>query len=128
VVLRSGFLKKTEIDYFDRAMLLLEPFPKDMGVSSCFVVNVRDLARLWCRFPDEELSDMIEEAVKAVSDADILKYWSESKQQQCLVVWVEALYQLCALVPRADYHKYSAEAVIRAEDAGLGLSPFESLT
>jgi hypothetical protein len=86
-------------------------------------VNVMDLARFWRRFPNEDLAEVIDNAVKAVTNSSILEYWAESKQQHCLVVWVEALYHLCTLIDEPGYRQYLAEAVMHAEEAGLGLSP-----
>jgi hypothetical protein len=87
-------------------------------------VNVMDLVRYWRRFPAEDLSGLIDEAVKAVVDKRLLDYWSEAKQRQfAIVVWVDALYQLCTLRPDRVYRHHLAEAMLKARDLGLGLPP-----
>lgn len=86
-------------------------------------VNLMDLARLWRRFPDEPLANVIEDAVNAVTGSSLLAYWMELKQRQALGYWLEALYHLCTLRPAIEYRRYLAEAVLIAEDAALGLPP-----
>jgi hypothetical protein len=86
-------------------------------------VNIMDLARLWRRFPDEDLADIVQGAVHAVRDTSLLKYWTETKQRQALGYWTEALYHLCTLAQTPEYRRYLAEAVLIAEDMGLGLPP-----
>lgn len=87
-------------------------------------VNVMDLARYWRRFPAEDLSSIIDEAVKAVVDSRLLEYWSEAKPRQfAIVVWVDALYHLCAMNPDEAYRRHLAYAMLKAQDAGLGLPP-----
>ena len=90
-------------------------------------VNVMDLARYWRCFPEEDLADILNNAIKAVTDTSIMKYWAEVKagnpQQFAVVVWVEALYNMCNLSREPAYRRYLAEAIMIAEDAGLGLPP-----
>jgi len=86
-------------------------------------VNLMDLARLWRRFPEEDLAGIMADAVRAVRGTSLLKYWTETKQRQALGYWLEALYHLCTLGPVAEYRRYLAEAILIAEDAGLGLPP-----
>jgi hypothetical protein len=86
-------------------------------------VNIMDLVRLWRRFPDEDFAGIVGDAVKAVRDTSLLRYWTESKQRQALGYWLEALYHLCALAPAPEYRQYLAEAILIAEDLGLGLPP-----
>lgn len=87
-------------------------------------VNVMDLTRLWRCFPDEDLAGILAEAVEAVSDSNILKFWAESKPRQfSLVVWVEALFQLCTLRQDASYRHLLAKGIITVIDTGLGLPP-----
>jgi hypothetical protein len=87
-------------------------------------VNLMDLTRLWRCFPDEDLAEILAEAVEAVSDSSILKLWAESKQRHfSLVVWVDALYQLCTLRQDASYRRFLAQGIIHIEDTGLGLPP-----
>ena len=86
-------------------------------------VNIMDLVRLWRRFPDEDFQDVVKGAVNAVQETSLLKYWIESKQRQALGYWPEALYHLCTISPAPEYRRYLAEAILIAEDAGLGLPP-----
>jgi hypothetical protein len=87
-------------------------------------VNILDLTRLWRCFPDEDLDGILADAVEAVSDSSILKYWAESKPRHfSLVVWVEALYHLCTLKQNPSYRRFLAEGVINSLDTGLGLPP-----
>jgi len=87
-------------------------------------VNILDLTRLWRCFPDEDLGTVIENAVTAVSDSSILKYWAEAKPRHfSLVVWVESLYHLCILKLDPSYRQLLAEGIIHIIDTGLGLPP-----
>jgi len=86
-------------------------------------VNIMDLARLWRRFPREDFGAVIDGAVKAVTETTLQKYWVESKEQQALGYWVEALYHLSTLKPELSYRRHLAEAILSALDAGLGLPP-----
>lgn len=87
-------------------------------------VNILDLTRLWRCFPDEDLAGILSAAVKAVSDSSLLALWAESKQRHfSLVVWVDALYQLCTLQQDASYRRLLAEGVMHLVDTGLGLPP-----
>lgn len=87
-------------------------------------VNVMDLVRLWRCFPEENLDQIIKEAVEAVADSSILKLWAESKPRHfSVVVWVDALYQLCTLKQDVVYRNLLAEGIITIVDAGLGLPP-----
>ena len=86
-------------------------------------VNVADLARLWRRFPDEDFGTLLDNAVSAVTQTTLPRYWIEARQRQPLGYWVEALYHLCTLRPVAAYRQYLADAILNALDAGLGLPP-----
>jgi hypothetical protein len=89
-----------------------------------FPVNIMDLARFWRRFPEEDLADIINEAVKAVSETSFLQYCAEIKPRQyALVVYIDALYQLYTTNQTPTYRRYLAEAILCAEDTGLGLPP-----
>jgi hypothetical protein len=79
--------------------------------------------RVWRRFPDEDFAGIVGNAVKAVRETSLLRMWTESKQRQALGYWLEALYQLCTLGPAPEYRQYLAEAILIAEDLGLGLPP-----
>jgi hypothetical protein len=86
-------------------------------------VNIMDLVRLWRRFPDEDFAGIVGDAVRAVRDTSLLRYWTESKQRQALGYWLEALYHLCAFSPAPEHRQYLAEAIMIAEDLELGLPP-----
>lgn len=89
-----------------------------------FPVNIMDLARFWRRFPEENLAGIINEAVTAVSDTNFLQYCAEAKPRHyALVVYVDALYQLYTINKTTTYRRYLAEAILCAEDTGLGLPP-----
>ena len=91
---------------------------------SYFPVNIMDLARFWRRFPDEDLADIIYNAVRAVSDTSFLQYCAEEKPRHyALVVYIDALYQLYTMNPTPIYRRYLAEAILCADDTGLGLPP-----
>lgn len=87
-------------------------------------VNILDLTRLWRCFPDEDLAGIIDEAIKAVSDSSILELWAESRPRHfSVVVWVDALYQLCTLKQDASYRRLLAEGIMMIVDTGLGFPP-----
>jgi hypothetical protein len=87
-------------------------------------VNVMDLARYWRRFPTEDLSSIVDEAVKAVVDSQLMEYWSEAKPRQfSIAVWIEALFHLCTIRPDQAYRCHLAHAMLKAQDLGLGLPP-----
>jgi len=87
-------------------------------------VNVMDLVRYWRRFPAENLAGVIDDAVKAVVDKNLLEYWSETMPRQfAIVVWADALYHLCTLRPDQAYRAYLAQALLKAQELGLGLPP-----
>ena len=97
--------------------------PPHWGVSY-FPVNIMDLTRFWRRFPEENLSDIIKNAVKAVSDTSFLQYCAESKPRHyALVVYIDALYKLYTMNETPVYRRYLAEAILCVEDTGLGLPP-----
>lgn len=87
-------------------------------------VNLLDLVRYARRFPAEAHRDIIEQAVQVVRSRNLLQYWSEQEYRRfALVVWADALYQLCTLDPAHEYRQALAEAILRIEAAGLGLPP-----
>lgn len=97
--------------------------PPHWGVGY-FPVNIMDLARFWRRFPGEDLADIIDDAVRGVSETGFLQYCAEEKPRRyALVVYIDALYQLYSMNRIPGYRRYLAEAIISAEDAGLGLPP-----
>jgi hypothetical protein len=87
-------------------------------------VNVMDLIRYRRRFPEEPFAEIIVQAIQAVASCHLLQYWSEMQQRQfALAVWVDAMFQLCSIDPDERYRRYLAEAMLIAEDVGLGLPP-----
>jgi hypothetical protein len=89
-------------------------------------VNVMDLVRYWRRFPDEDLYSTIERAIQFVlgNNKSVLRWWAEEKPRQfAIVVFAEALYQLCMLRPDPVYRRYLAEVILLIEDLALGLPP-----
>jgi hypothetical protein len=44
-------------------------------------------------------------------------------RQFAIVVWVDALYQLCTMRPDQAYRRHLAHAMLKARDLGLGLPP-----
>jgi hypothetical protein len=86
-------------------------------------VNIMDLVRVWRRFPDEDFAGIVANAVRAVRDTGLLRYWIETKQRQALAFWLEALFQICTLVPAREYRQYLAEAILICDDAELGMAP-----
>jgi len=86
-------------------------------------VNIMDLVRLWRRFPDENFTEIVAAAVRAVRDTSLLQYWIESKQRQALGYWLEALYHLCTTTSAPEYRQDLAEAILIADDLGIGLCP-----
>lgn len=87
-------------------------------------VNLLDLVRYARRFPAEAHRDIIEQAVQVVRTRNLLQYWSEQEYRRfALVVWADALYQLCTLDAGIEYRQALAEAILRCEAAGLGLPP-----
>jgi hypothetical protein len=86
-----------------------------------------DLTRMQLCYPEECLADIIDDAVKAIIDSSITRYWAEVKpgnrQQFALVVWIEALCNLCMLSRDFSYRRYIAEAAICAIENDIGLPP-----
>jgi hypothetical protein len=89
-------------------------------------VNVLDLVRLWRRFPEDELGDVLREGIEFVmrDGKRILRSWAESKPRQfAAVVFAEALYHLCMCKPDAIYRQYLAEVLTLIDGFGLGMPP-----
>jgi hypothetical protein len=87
-------------------------------------INVLDLIRYGRRFPEEPHTDVIEQAIDVVIARSLLQYWTEHETRHfALVVWADALYQLCCLSPDLAPRRQLADAVLRIEDARLGLPP-----
>ena len=86
-------------------------------------INLMDLLRVWRRFPDEDLDAVVKGAIAAIHETGLFENWIESKQRQPLGYWPEALYHLCMLDPGREYRRYLAEAILVAEDLGIGLAP-----
>jgi hypothetical protein len=98
----------------------LSPKHFDMGYHP---VNLMDVIRLSRRFPQDDYRAVVRGAVAAVTDNGLLQFWLESKHRQPLGFWVEALYHLCVLDDASDDRARLAQAVLYAEDAGLGIPP-----
>jgi len=98
----------------------LSPKHFDMGYHT---VNLMDVARLHRCHPEDGYRPIIDEAVRAVSRNGLLETWVESRHKQALGYWMEALYALCTLDDSATYRRLLAEAILCAEDIGIGLPP-----
>jgi hypothetical protein len=98
----------------------LSPKHFDMGYHP---VNLMDIVRLWRRFPQDDYRAIVQGAVQAVTDTGLLQFWLESRHIQPIGYWVEALYHLCTLDDSLLLRAHLAEAMLRAEDAGLGQPP-----
>lgn len=87
-------------------------------------VHVWDLVRYVRRFPDDGVRSLLKRAVEYTYHGDIREHWKESSERQdALGFWVEALYHLCLIDPDPTLRRWLAEAVIDAEEVGLGLPP-----
>lgn len=87
-------------------------------------VNVLDLVRYARHFPDEAHGDVIEQAIQVVISRNLLQFWSEHETRRfALVVWADALYQLCGLSGEPAPRRQLADTILRIEDTGLGLPP-----
>ena len=89
-------------------------------------VNILDLVRQQRRFPDDRLEPVIDGAIQFVvrNKYATLRWWSESKPRRfAVVVFAEALYHLCMLLPYPRYRKHLAQALLVIDDQGLGLPP-----
>jgi hypothetical protein len=82
-----------------------------------------DVVRLWKRFPQDDYRAIVHGAVRAVTGTGLLQFWLETRQLQPIGYWVEALYHLCMLDETPGLRDNLAEAMLCAEDAGLGLPP-----
>jgi hypothetical protein len=98
----------------------LSPRHFDMGYHP---VNLMDVVRLWRRFPQDDYRAIVDGAVQAVTGNGLLQFWKESKHIQPIGYWVESLYHLCTLDDSHGLRARLAEAMLCAEDAGLGLPP-----
>jgi hypothetical protein len=98
----------------------LSPRHFDMGYHP---VNLMDIVRLSRRFPLDDYREVVPGAVEAVTGSGLLAYWRESKHLQPIGYWVEALYHLCTLDPALALRAQLAEAMLAAEDAGIGVPP-----
>lgn len=87
-------------------------------------VNIMDLTRFLRRFPNTDLSDILEQAINVMKSNSFLDYLSESEaRKDALGFWAEALYHLCMLSREFVYRRYLAEAIIYLEKTGQGLPP-----
>lgn len=89
-------------------------------------INVMDLARLWRCFPDEPLAEVIDGAVRFVTERDgaTLRWWTESRPRRFAIgAFGEALVQLCLLRPDAAYRRHLARVLMLDADLQQGLPP-----
>lgn len=86
-------------------------------------VNLMDVVRLTRRFPHPDLHRIVHDAVAAVTRTGLLEFWVQRKLKQPIGYWVEAIYQLCTLDPAPELRAHLAQAMLAAEDLGLGLPP-----
>lgn len=86
-------------------------------------VNLMDVVRLTRRFPHPDLLRIVHDAVAAVTRTGLLEFWVQRKLKQPIGYWVEAIYQLCTLDPAPELRAHLAQAMLAAEDLGLGLPP-----
>lgn len=85
-------------------------------------VNLMDLARYRRRFPDDNIDDIIRDAITA--GTRLLDHWGESKNRRfAIVVWADALYHLCTQDPSPEYRRLLADAMLRIAALRLGLPP-----
>ncbi len=89
-------------------------------------VNVMDLVRLWRRFPEQDLGEVIEGGIRFVmgKDRSILRWWSEDKPRNfAIAVFGEALYHLCMLKDDQNYRSLLAQVLLAIDEIGLGMPP-----
>jgi len=87
-------------------------------------VNIMDLARLWRRFPGEDLNEILKGAIKFVTDSSLLEWWADSPPRKfALVVWADALYHLYILKQEPAYRQHLAESILYIMDTKQGLPP-----
>jgi hypothetical protein len=89
-------------------------------------VNVLDLVRLSRRFPDGLLQNTIDEAIHFVlkDNEQVLRWWGEGKPRRfAVVVFTEALYQLCVMREDDLYREQLARTLLTIEHLQLGLPP-----
>ena len=87
-------------------------------------INVLDLTRLSRCFPNEDLDRIISNAVKVVTDTNIMEYWAENKpRNKSLVEMVDALYHLCTLKKDFSYRQVLAKGILILEEWKIGLPP-----
>lgn len=89
-------------------------------------VNVMDLVRLWRRFPEADLSEVIDNAIEFVvgKNKRVLNWWADEKPRRfAIVVFAEALYHLCMIKQDIAYRRHLMESILLIENLGLGLPP-----
>jgi hypothetical protein len=87
-------------------------------------INLMDLLRYRCRFPDEQLDDVILPAIRLVQECRMIERWPEiNGKEYALGFWAETLYQACLAWPDAEYRVWLARAVVALEKRALGLPP-----
>lgn len=89
-------------------------------------VNVLDLVRLRRLFSDEPLDDVIDRGIDFVlNDGQAtLGWWADEHPRRfAIVVFAEALYQLCMLRPQVVHRHQLARVAIAVHDLGLAMPP-----
>jgi hypothetical protein len=87
-------------------------------------VNVMDLVRYWRRFPDENLANLLHNAVGFIQENSIQEHWGEKDEKQyALGFWAETLYHLYLLAPDRETLSYLAETILKLDELEIGLPP-----
>ena len=104
--------------FIDRAISL-------RGVSHVYQsVNIMDLVRYRQRFPDQDVSRIIDQALAYTQNTQLRAFWAQDKKKShALGFWADALWHLCVSDPEPRYRRWLAEAMLYCEDAGIGMPP-----
>ena len=89
-------------------------------------VNFMDLVRLWRRFPQADLADVVDASIQFVmgNNESILRWWGERHPSQfAIVVFGEGLYHLCMLKEDFELRLYLAKVLLYIDDLRLGFPP-----
>ena len=87
-------------------------------------VNVWDLVRYLGSFEDDRIGTILNRALDYTYRGPIRPHWKEDPtRQDALGFWAEALYRLCLIDPEPKYRRWLAQAILDAEEVGIGLPP-----
>jgi hypothetical protein len=89
-------------------------------------VNMMDLVRHLRRFPNDGVDEVLDGAIEFVmgNRRRTLRWWGEAKPRQfAIVVFAEAMFQLCLLRPSPAHRSHLAESLLLIDDLGLGVPP-----